>query len=44
MVEDYVNDEYDFGIDFQVVSQLTRLGTDDAKAIVTSMARSETGM
>lgn len=44
MVEDYVNEEYDFGVDYHVVSQLTRLGNDDAKAIVTSMARSETGM
>lgn len=44
MADDYVNEEFDFGIDYHVVAQLTRLSTDDAKAIVTSLAKSETGM
>jgi hypothetical protein len=44
MVKEYSDEEHDFGVDYNVVSSLTKMTPEDAKTIVSALAKSETGM
>lgn len=44
MVKEYSDEEHDFGIDYNVVASLTKMAPEEAKSLVTSLAKSETGM
>ena len=44
MIKEYSDEEHDFGIDYNVVASLTKVSTDEARALVAALAKSETGM
>ena len=44
MVKEYSDEEHDFGVDYNVVASLTKLSPEDAKSIISALAKSETGM
>jgi hypothetical protein len=44
IISAYYDGEYDFGIDYTVVMNITGLGIDDAKALVKSHSNNDSGM
>ena len=44
LIKECGDEEYDFGIDHNVVAALTKLSAEDAKSIIASMAKNDTGM
>jgi hypothetical protein len=44
IISSYYDGEYDFGIDYTVVMNITGLGIDDAKALVKSHSNNDSGM
>ncbi len=44
LIKTYHDEEHDFGIDYNVVASLTKLSNEDSKALIASMAKSDTGM
>ena len=44
MIKEYSDEEHDFGIDYNVVASLTKMTPEEAKSIISALAKSETGM
>lgn len=44
VIKSYTDGEYDFGIDFALIMTLTGMSTDDAKAMIRSHAKNDTGI
>lgn len=44
VLKEYVDGDYDFGIDYSVIMGITGLDLDDAKFIVSNLSKNDNGM
>ena len=44
VLKEYVDGDFDFGIDYSVIMGITGLDLDDAKFIVSNLSKNDTGM
>lgn len=44
VMREYADGDYDFGIDYSVIMSVTGLDLDDAKIVVSTLCKNDTGM